>query len=210
MTDFTTENTWVLPARLTHKAPLYKKGLWFDAVCVDFNVKRDYVDALVAEGIRERDCPSVAEWAAYVIAGGVIGALTNKFILPPKEPPPSDWPIQGLIWEALWQVSEEYRDKDALDKTFLAVMLQWFFPEQYHAPPERPYRMSFFERIWPQHYPDTMMQSVGNIRLKPLKEGREAMARLPESAADSIQKVAAYVPPLLEVAIRNIRRTYMW
>lgn len=204
----TSDNALVLPEKLSYTAPLYKKGLWFETVQPAYELERDIKSAYVAEAIGERDCPTVAKWAGFVLAGGIIGALTDRFILPPKESFSYDYRMHPElhIWEILWGTVEANRDK--LDALFLAAALEWFFPEAHHAPPERPYRRSRFVGDWSST--DTTMQSVGNLRLKALKEGREAISRIPELIAESIQKAALYVPPLLEVAIQTMRKTYMW
>jgi hypothetical protein len=205
-------NTLVLPGQLLHQAPTcwHKEKLWFDDELHEWRIDHDIKDALIAEGIGEHKCPTIGEWAAFSIAGSIVATLTGKYMIPP-DPEPFDWTsnLEHYIWEALWQAVQENEAK--LDRTFVAAMLRSFLPREHYAPPERPYRTSNFVSHWRNgEYPDTLFHSVSNLRLGRIKSGRESMDRLPQTVATSIREVAQHVPPMLEIAIKRIRRTYIW
>ena len=207
-------NTLVLPEKLVYKAPTcwHKEELWFDKERGGWRFDLNCEQALIAKGIGKRRCPTIAEWTAFAVAGGIVATLTGRYIIPP-EPEPYDWVanLEHFIWEALWQAFQENQEKP--DRTFMAAMLRSFLPREYYAPPDRPYRMSNFVRRWGSRgleYPDTIMHSIGNIRLERLQKGREAFSQLPDNVKDSIRQVAQHIPPMLEIAIKRIKKTYLW
>jgi len=204
-------NTLVLPKKLAYKAPTcWHEKLWFDDEPYEWRTDCDIEDALIAEGIGEHKCPTVGEWAAFVAAGAIVATLTGKYMVPP-EPEPWDWVanLEHFTWEALWQAFQENQEK--LERAFMAAMLRSFLPREYHAPPDRPYRASNFASRWRGgEYADTLLHSVSNLRLSRIKQGREAMGRLTETVAASVNEVAQHIPPMLKIAIKQIRRTYMW
>lgn len=210
--ELTSSNTLVLPVQLLRQAPTcwHKEQLWFDKEPHEWCSDNDCQKSLIVEGIGENKCPTIGEWAAFSIAGAIVATLTGKYIAPP-EPEPFDWTsnLEHYIWETLWQAVQENETK--LDRAFVATMLRGFLPREHYAPPEHPYRASNFLGHWQRmEYADTSSHSVGNLRLERIKQGREAMDRLPQMIAASIRKVAPHVPPMLEIAIKRIRRTYMW
>jgi hypothetical protein len=211
--ELTASNTLVLPQKLA-QAPTcwHREELWFDKEPHDWDFDFNCEQALIAVGIGKRECPTIAGWAAFVIAGALVATLTEKYIVPP-DPEPLGWSgkIEHFIWEALWKAAQE--NSNALDKRFIATMLRSFLPREHRAPPNRPYRESNFVRSWGPaglQYPDTIMHSVGNLRLRHLQNGLKAFDSLPEEMQDSIRQVAQHVPTMLEIAIQRIRKTYMW
>ncbi len=212
MEYLTVSNTLVLPQTLVSRTPTcwHKKELWFEQEEHDRHFDMNCEQALIAEGIGEHKCPTIAEWAAFTIAGGIVATLTGKYILPP-DPEPWDWAgrMEDYIWEMLWQAVQE--NSDALNRMFIAVMLRRFLPREYYAPPDRPYRISNFARRWESlEYPDGIMHSVGNLRLEHLQKGREVLALLPDEIKNSIKQIAQHVPIMLQIAIERIRKTYRW
>lgn len=214
MEGLTNMNTLVLPQKLLYKAPTCwdKEKLWFDKEEHDWRFDLNCEQALIAEGIGEHKCPTIGEWVAFTVVGGIVAALTGKYMIPP-DPEPFDWTanLEHFTWEALWKTFQE--DQEKLDRTFMAAMLRSFLPREYHAPPERPYRMSNFVYRWGSfwlEYPDTIMHSVGNVRLERLHRGRESLTFLPENVVASIRQVRQYIPTMLEIAIKRIQKTYMW
>ncbi|OGY22055.1 MAG: hypothetical protein A2113_02465 [Candidatus Woykebacteria bacterium GWA1_44_8] len=213
MPKLTAANTTVLPTKRSYQAPSCwnEEKLWFERRSYDPNLERldrDCIRALIAKGTGTRECPTVAEWAAFCVAGGVIATLTGKYITPP-DPEPLDWAAEArhFIWEALWQAAEENGNK--LDREFLAVILREFLTREHYAPPDRPYFRSSFEEMWRSHeYPDAMMHSIGNVRVKHLREGRKAFKQLPSGMQEAIERVAKHVPTMLPIANRRIRKTY--
>jgi hypothetical protein len=212
MNGLTSTNTLELPKELLFKAPTcWSEHLWFDKEKhEDRNFDINCEQAVIAEGIGERECPTIGEWIAFSITGAIIAALSEKYIVLP-DPEPLDWRsnVEHYIWEALWQAVQENETK--LNRTFVAAMLRSFLPREYHAPPDRPYQTSNFVRHWISlEYPDTFMSSVGNVRLIRLQEGRKAIALLPEDVADSIRLVGQYVSSMLDMAIKRIKKTCNW
>lgn len=185
---------------------------WFDQEVRDQHFDLFIEQALIAEGIGERQCPTIDKWAAFSVAGGVIAALNEKYITPP-EPEPLGWvaELENFTWEALWQAFQENQTK--LDRRFMATALRSFLPREHYAPPEGPYHKSYFASHWGVGglgYPADVWRSVSYIRPELLREGREALALLPEDIVSSIHKVAPYIPTMLEIAIKRIRKTYLW
>lgn len=208
----TRSNMLVLPKQLLHQVPTcwHKEQLWFDEEPHEWRSDNDCKAALITVGIGEHKCPTIGEWTAFSIAGAIVAALKGKFIVPP-EPEPFDWTsnLEHYIWEVLWQTVQENETK--LDRAFISAMLRSFLPREHYAPPEGLYRMSNFVSYWQNmEYADTLFHSVSNLRLERIKQGREAMGRLLQAVATSIREVAQHVPPMLEIAIKRIRRTYMW
>lgn len=208
----TSTNTIVLPSKLLRQAPncWHKEQPWFDKEPHEWRLDSDCQSALVVAGIGEHKCPTIGEWTAFSIVGAVVVTLTGKYIVPP-EPEPFDWTtnLEHYVWETLWQTVQGNETK--LDRAFVASMLRSFLPREHYAPPEHPYRASNFLGHWQSmEYADTSFHSVGNLRIECIKQGREAMGRLPQEIATSIREVAIHVPPMLGIAIKRIQHTYMW
>ncbi len=206
----TQANTRVLPTELAHTAPLHPKDdkSWF----IDENLRYDlsFFEALIVEAIGEHDCPTIGRWVTFAVAGGVIAYLTGQYIVPPK-PEPAFWEsdLEKFVWEALWQATTDH--PDLLDRTFAARVLRLFMPREHYTPPSRPYFRSEFVYNWNfLSIADTTDSSVGNIRLKVLREGRNALRLFTANIQQEIEQVAPYVPPLLDIAIARIHETYMW
>ena len=207
----TEQNTLVLPEKLLREAPNYwnKKQLWFNNEPHEWRVDCDINNALIAEGIGERKCPIIAEWVAFSIIGAVVAKLTGKYIVPPKPFPGWTSDIEHHIWETLWKAAQE--NETGLDRAFMASVMRSFIPQYHHAPPDRPYCRSNFVSYWMLgEFPDTFSHSVSHVRLDRINSGRETIARLPQTMADCIKEVAQHVPPMLEISIERIKRTYMW
>lgn len=105
---YSPENMWILPVKRTYQAPIcyYNRGeLWFDKKEPTPNFDTNCKRALIAKGIGNCQCPTMGEWVAFCLVGGIIAALTGKYITPPK-PLPFAWEgnMDLHIWEALWQV----------------------------------------------------------------------------------------------------------
>lgn len=223
-------NILMLPGELTHQAPIsHQQEEFKKASCFDQEENQEGVDqlgklisiqrsdrtleqALITAGIGERQCPTPDEWATFSVAGGVIAALSKKYIVPP-EPEPMGWvaDLERFTWEALWQAFQENQTK--LDRRFMATALRSFLPKEHYAPPDHPYLKSYFATHWGVRgvgYPADTWTSVSYIRPELLREGREALALLPEDTVASIHKVAPYIPTMLEIAIKRIRKTYLW
>lgn len=172
------------------------------------------MQALIAEGIGEADCPTPSEWASFTIAGSVIATLTGKYITPPDsvELAVTRTDLEKVVWGELWQAIEAY--PAVLDRSFLAAMLRNLFPKEHYSPPSRSSRASSFRDRWrggfARDYPDDSTTSICNVKARYLREGHKAFAELPEPVQDSIRQVACHVPTMLEIAIARIRRTYRW
>ena len=209
------ENRIVLPTKSPHVAPNREDGQWFESN--DFRENSEFdsncMKALVSAGIGERTCPTPSEWVAFSFVGAIVATLTGKYLVAPESGHPL-WhrSSERILWEILWENVEEH--KDTLDKNFLASTLRSFLPRSHRSPPDRPYYKSRFESRWRgpfgDGWADTTTQSVGNLRISCLKDGKEALLLLPESVQDSIQKVATHVPHMLVVAMERMRKTYQW
>lgn len=212
----TAANTLVLPRERNYQVPSYfspKEKLWFERLSYDTALEHlDYqcIQALVAKGIGQRECPTRDCWAAFCVAGGVIATLTGKYITPP-DPEPIDWQAEmnHFVWEALWPAAEANGNK--LDMEFLAVMLRVLLPRQHYSPPDRPYFKSTFEGWWRAlEYPDVLMYSIGNVRARRLREGRKAFMQLPAGMQEAVKEVAKHIPAMLPIANQRIKKTYHW
>lgn len=218
----TAENTLELPHYPTRSAPHTRHDQWFaeksatsyaDMVSEERHRARDFERdcevALVVAGIGERDCPTPKEWAYYCIAGALTAALSGKYPVIPKPRMYGD--TEEIVWEVLWKASEENKGK--LDREFLAAILRILVPTLHHAPPDHPWLESKFCQWWGNidfGYPDTPYRSISNVRLRRIRDGREALKRLPESAQASVRAVALHVPQMLDMAIEYIGRIYHW
>lgn len=212
MKGLTDSAIWRLPVELEYKAPscFSPEELWFNKTELPEHFEVHCITALVAEGVADRDCPTIDEWAAFAIAGGIIAALKGKYITPPNQEP-LDWrtQIEHHIWEALWQAFQENQEK--LDQQFRAAMLREFLPRQHHAPPERPYYESRFCHHWKFfEFADRPFSSIGNIRLQILRTGGADFVRLPDSTRTSIKIVAQHIPQMLDITVARIKKTYHW
>jgi hypothetical protein len=189
-----------LPDKLSRRSP---EDPWFDKEASDWRLVYDCRKALIAEGIGERECPSYHDEAAFAVAGAVIAALTGRYIYPPRAPL-FDWhkDQNHCVWEALWQAFLENETK--LDRTFMAAMLRDFLPRYHYAPPDHPYYESYFVARWPKTINTVFCPPIENLHLRFLKEGHEAMQRLPEATAASVRTVAGHIPKMLEVVIAQI------
>lgn len=208
------EKFLVLPECMPHKAPSchHTEALWFNKEKRERNFDRNCERALIAKGINSQACPMHSEWASFVIAGGIIAALTGKYIMPP-DPEPLDWEnrMERIIWEFLWEAVEKHPEE--LDRGFMAAMLSDFLPRQHYSPPDRPFNRTYFSENWKGFggpgYPDTWMQPICNVRSERLKSGIEAFDELPEQVQQSIQKVVRHIPTMLDIAIARIgKRRY--
>ncbi|OGE70780.1 hypothetical protein A2617_01700 [Candidatus Daviesbacteria bacterium RIFOXYD1_FULL_41_10] len=207
MECLTKANTLTLPGKLLYKAPTCwsKDRLWFDKEPHNWDFDFSLERALVASCIRENRCPTIAEWAHFCLSGAVVAALRGKYIVPP-EPEPWDWAanLEHFSWEVLWEADQKH--PEVLDKTFKASLFRDFLPREHYAPPDHPYSMSNFQQCWINFYPDTLMDSIGNIRLARLKEGCKIFLTLPEEIRASIDLVAKHTPTMLEIATSRFRK----
>lgn len=165
----------------------------------DFNCEQ----ALIAEAIGERSCPSYSRWAVFTMGGAIIGALTGRALLPPRQDITN---IEGYTWEALQQAVQENPNK--LDPAFIGAVLRNFSPSYSPVPLGRPSQKSIFGRHWSSlEYPDTTSYSVCNIRRDCINQGHRSFELLPEGVKDSIRQVALYMPVMLDIAVSRIHTT---
>lgn len=206
--------TITLSQELTHKASLYfseKEPPWFEEkIKEEEYLKRHFSRILVAQGIGDSECPSNPEWAAFSVAGGIIAALTGKYIVPP-DPEPYAWHdnMERFVWEVVWKAVEEENNK--LDRTFCALTLWLFLPRRHYAPPDHPYYMSNFVQQWQgRNYASTIMRSVTSLSSVCIEDAKEHFGQLPESLAHSIQEVAEHIPVMLKIVNECVRRRYRY
>lgn len=202
----TPENMVELPVRpYGEDVPrVYDDDTWYQKESFWKQDKYDFFDtecesALIAEGIGLRACPTIGEWAAFVIAGAVIAALTGKYIIAPGGTKEG---MANRIWVALWRASEKNGEK--FDRKFLATMLRSFFPRSRYCQSNFAHHWEYFE------YPDALFRSIGNVRQERLRVGLEAIKNLEKPVIASIREVTPHVPRMLEIANKQVRSSYMW
>jgi hypothetical protein len=178
-----------------------KEKFWFEDEASEWQFELDVISALLTAGIGENDCPTITRWLHYCLGSAIVAALTGRHIDLPPEPE-----LEQLVWDALWQAVEENPRK--LDRAFLGAMLRQLIPHWHSSPPDRPYRESRFVGIG--NWAGPLFDSIGNLYLKVIKRGREALGRLPEPTVTSIQEVARHVPPVLQTVTERVRKTYQW
>ncbi len=203
MIKLTEKNRLVLPDKLEREAPTcWDSELWFDKeydAYSDLNCEQ----ALIAKGIGEHRCPTAGIWVSFAVAGGIIAALTKKYIVPP-DPERLDWieNLQHFTWEVLWKT---FQDNPGLDSAFREAVLRSFLPREHRTLLES-WRMSNFVLHWGVdgllQCPDTT-HPIGNVRLQCLEKGHKAFGSLSQGIRDSIRQVSQYVPPMLEITIQQ-------
>ncbi|KXK08773.1 MAG: hypothetical protein UZ21_OP11001000326 [Microgenomates bacterium OLB22] len=200
----------VVPAQLTKQAPFYTgvDQIWFDGV-VDWKIRRRVMLSLLALGVGEEQCPTIGEWVALSLAGGVIAGVTGRQIKFPMGI--SSENLEERTWELLWQFVGDDTET-GLSREFRAAILRGCLPRFDHSPPDRPYLRTEFVTDWvydPPAYP--FMSSVGKLTKKGQSWASEkSLAHLsPEVVAD-IKRIAPYVRASTDYAIVCIRERYRW
>lgn len=209
MITLTAENTVLFPLGTEkHKAPscFESEKLWFELKRWDPSMDKfdaDCIDALIAEGVGVKACPTDGENAALCIIGGIIAALTGKYLVFPKKLPQHFNRVsEHDTWEILWAVAED-RKKDT-NISFLASMLRMFLPRQHDPLIDRPYYESFFLHRWRfLAYPITFSNDPQRICPQHIERGKKAMRRLPPLTAAAIQEAAWHIPTMLMIATKR-------
>jgi hypothetical protein len=199
----------VVPAGRTNQAPSHWKSetLWFEDF-VDSRTSDRVIMTLLAEGIGEGACPTMGDWAAFGLAGGLIAAVTGKQIQFPEGQ--SSEHREERTWELLWEFLAG--PDTGLSQEFIAAILKGFLPRSHHSPPDRPYLRTDFVSFWAFHSPAyPYMSSVGKLtKWSQSWAKEESLARLsPEVVAD-IKRVAPYIRAGTDYAIACIRAKYRW
>lgn len=204
----------VLPEKFKRNAPTcWHKDLWFELKTWDPATDRfdnDCIDALIAKGIGDKlQCPTMGRHAAFCVAGGVVAAMTRKNIALPVDVSWRAWEKEEYAWEMLWEAAEAHRETANI--SFLASVLRGFLPRENYCPPDRPYRRSRFVERWENvAYPLTSFSSVHRLRPECIDLGKKALRRLPAPVVDVINKTATHIPPMLDLVIERIKKTYHW
>lgn len=219
MLTLTPENTLVLPAKLSRDVPTDKEEeelafLTTDRSLIDvWQADRSLELALITKGIGERKCPTVAEWASFAVCGGLVAALTGKYLVPERTRLFPEDDMANLLWETLWKSFKS--NPEALNKEFMAAMLREFLPRFHSGGPlfSSGYDNLFvanWKGVWGGGYADNKFRSVGRLRIDVTRKGRKAARLLPEEIVSSVNLVAKHIPPMLTTSIHVIRKSYLW
>ncbi len=203
----------LLPEHNAEKAPTCRhENLWFkpewDIATGKFD--DDCIDALIAKGIGvKRETPTIGHHVTFCVAAGIVAALEKKHLTLPMNASWREWENEEYTWEMLWTAVEAHRE--TADVSFLASMLRGFIPRENYCPPDRPYYRSRFVERWENvMYPLTRLSSVHRLRPECIALGEKALRRLPEPVVAAIDITAQYIPPMLDLIIGRIKKTYLW
>jgi len=213
MPALTPENALVLPAKSSYQAPTSGEELWFEqrtglqATFGQATFDLACVDAIIAKGFGRRRCPTPGEWAAFVFAGGVTAALTDKYIVPPGLMwPPNE--RNHVVWQVLWDAAEENGTR--LEREVLAVALRELLPRFVSG---GPYFMSgyqtWFQRKWREFYPDTTSR-ICHVRQESIVRGRKAFRKLTPPQQASVVSIAKHIPTMLRIINPLVEAHYRW
>lgn len=122
------------------EAPIYWGGkLWFidnqdsdKRGPVDNQVDNDVMDALIAQGIGDKTCPTAGEWMQFCFISSILYSETGKSLEMPDRL--CSWKdIEQYSWGELWRVFGDIRDDDCYSKSifnkeFTASILRIFIP----------------------------------------------------------------------------------
>jgi hypothetical protein len=192
--------------------------LWFEGDPNDQQWPRQYwnIDtvvfrALVAQGFADRRCPMVADWLARCIAAGIVKFVNGKMIIPPVSEKMSSSPDGEMTWVILWGALGE-RGATKLDDEMQASLLRLFLPRtRYPGGPDRPYSESDFEEMWGiEHCGDSVGISQGHLKRQFEKDGNEEFEKLSPVFQEAIRGIAAEMPEVLEVTLKQMSEIMHW
>lgn len=204
----------LLPEHNAGKAPTDRhENLWFKPERWGPATERfddDCFNALIAKGIGDkRETPTIGRHVAFCVAAGIVAALTEKRLTLPVDTSWKEWENEKYIWEMLWTAVEAH--KESADISFCASMLRGFLPRENYCPPFPIYYRSRFVERWENVvYPLTRLSSVHRLRPECIALGEKALCRLPEPVVAVIDITAQHIPPMLDLIIERIKKTYLW
>lgn len=202
MIIFTPENVIELPRdERARRAPTcFESDLWFKPKEYDLSEDRfdsDVMDALITLGIGNGKCPTEGKDAAFCVAGGIITAITGKYVVFPKNGYDRTWQ-EHLVWEVLWDTAEQA--KETWNLPFLSSVLRTFLPIQHDPLIDRPYYQSEFVRRWRfLVYPLTFSRDPQRICDEHIARGKKALERLPQATVKAVRKAARYIPAAITI-----------
>lgn len=211
MIIFTEENVIELQTdeRALRAPTCFASDLWFKPKRYRYDPSEDrfdsdIMDALIALGIDEKKCPTEGKDAAFCVAGGIITAITGKYVVFPKNG--YDGTRQEhLVWEVLWNTTEQA--KETWNLPFLSSVLRTFLPIQHDPLIDRPYYQSEFVRRWQLlAYPLTFSRDPQRICDEHITRGKKALEKLPPKTAKAVRKAARYIPAALEIFDAHARK----
>ncbi len=208
----------ILIGREKYNAPREDNvGLWFEKRPDGINTPElwdlDFMcmNALFARGIGERKCPTPGRWASFVVSGGLVAALSGKYLVPDESLrlfPEAD--MSKLCWAEVWRAYLE--NHDVLSEQFMASMLRLLMPRfRSGASLSSNVAHDMIADMWQFiRYTDTTMHSVGNLRFERIEKGRKAFRDLSPEMVEAIDVVAGHMPTMLEISIKYLRKYYRW
>ncbi|MFA6492721.1 MAG: hypothetical protein WCV58_01095 [Patescibacteria group bacterium] len=218
MGSFAKLDFFMLPDKLKRE-PLpdwLEESVTFDQRHNNWDFDYNCEQSLVCYGISNRQCPTLSEWAAFVMAGSIIASLSGKYIIPVR-PEHYDWGgnLECFVWEVLSESVLENFKTTKLNRSFLLAMLRDLFPSRHYCPPDRSYCESTFAKRWSDcfcglAYPENMSRSVSCIRSTRFIDARKAFQALSKDVRKSILEVSQYTPTMLDIAVDHVCKTHSW
>lgn len=212
------KKTIPLPVFPIFKAPKYCKGFekkyWFETqakpFCDNFDFDTLIEEALVVECIDDKECPISADWVFYIVAGCIIAALTDKYIVIPKEIRFGWWDnFERFIWEVLWKFYNDKKNKNKLDRDFMGAVFRLFLPRSniitFNLDDQ--HFTNLFVYHWAMNnHPHLCVGTKTRLIFYYIEQVKQKECFLPDKVLDSLDKVAKHSSVMIKIAMDYLER----